>query len=93
MVDPAVFVIGFYRSEIELFVKTFVGKKEIVDEGKINFILAVIEKYKTASNENTVNGALKAVSEEKVATAVIAIASIMIVALVLNALFPKINKW
>ena len=53
---------------------------------------AVIEKYKTASNENTVNGALKAVSEEKVATAVIAIASIMIVALVLNALFPKINK-
>jgi hypothetical protein len=37
---------SFYRPEIELFVKIFSGKKEIVDEGKINLILAIIEKYK-----------------------------------------------
>ncbi len=45
LVHPAVFVTGFYRPEIDLYVKIFDGQKEQVDEEKINLIINIISEY------------------------------------------------
>lgn len=44
--NPVVFVTGFYRPEIELYVKIFNGQKEEANEEKLKLITKIIEKYK-----------------------------------------------